>query len=190
MMRSTSHRLLLAACAALLTACSSGESAEAPEGADAGADARVSAVAAALTAGTILDVALTSTISSLNAVAGDAFDGRVVEDVTAPDGTVVIPAGSAVLGTIVEVSPASDTRSEGTLTLAVSSVTVNGTARDLDASIDEVETVHLKRGVEEEDVARVVGGAAAGAVVGRVISDARSARLGSSMALRSAITPK
>jgi uncharacterized membrane protein len=83
---------------------------------------------------------------------------------------VVIPAGSAVLGTIVEVSPASDTRSEGTLTLAVSSVTVNGTARDLDASIDEVETVHLKRGVEKEDVARVVGGAAAGAVVGRVIS--------------------
>jgi hypothetical protein len=114
-------------------------------------------------------VALGEAISSRTARVGDPFVGRVVDDVTTPNGTVVIPAGSAVHGTITEVSPASNSRSEGTLTLAVSSVTLRGTAHDLHASIEGLETVHQERGIEKADVARVAGGAAAGAILGRVI---------------------
>jgi hypothetical protein len=167
-MRSATQRLLLATCLTLIAACSSGESAEAPDGTASGDAVRGSTVAT-LTAGTVVDVALGEVITSRTALAGDPFLGHVVDDVTTRDGTVVIPAGSAVRGTITEVSPASNSRSEGTLTLAVSSVTLNGTTHDLDASIDGLETVHQERGIEKADVARVAGGAAAGAILGRVI---------------------
>lgn len=168
MMRSTSRRFFLASCLTLIAACSSGESAEAPDGTASGDAVRRSTVPA-LATGTVVDVALGDAISSRTATAGDPFVARVVDDVTMRDGTVVIPAGSAVHGTITEVRPASNTRSEGTLTLAVSSVTLSGTAHDLDASIEGLETVHQERGIEKADVARVAGGAAAGAILGRVI---------------------
>ena len=68
-----------------------------------------------------------------------------------------------------EVSPAPNTRSTGTLTLAVTSVTVNGRAYDLNASIDSLDTISKGRGVEGVDAARVGAGAAAGAILGQVI---------------------
>ena len=168
MTRSTTHRFLLATCLTLLAACSPGESAEAPDGETSEGGARRSTVAA-LGSGTLVEAALTDAISSRHGLAGDAFLAQVVEDVRNGDGTVVIPAGSAVHGTITEVSPAANTRSDGTLTLAVSSVTVSGRTYDLDASIDALATVDEERGVEKADVARVAGGAAAGAILGRVI---------------------
>jgi hypothetical protein len=168
MMRSTVHRLLLATSLTFAAACSAGESAEAPDGTASGDAVRRPAVAA-LATGTMVDVALGAAISSRTPLVGDPFVGRGVGDVTTRDGTVVIPAGAAVHGTITDVSPASNTRSEGTLTLAVSSVMLSGRAYDLDASIAGLETVHEERGIEKADVARVVGGTAAGAVLGRVI---------------------
>jgi hypothetical protein len=93
----------------------------------------------------------------------------VAEDVKSPGGWVAIPAGATVHGTITEVSPAQNTRSTGSLTLGVSSVTVAGSRYDIDASIDALETVNEGRGIETVDAARVAGGAAAGAILGRVI---------------------
>ena len=122
-----------------------------------------------LAAGTRIDAALTDTISSRHGRAGNAFTARVVEDVRSSGGSVAIPAGSTVQGTIVEVSPAPNTRSTGTLTLAVTTVTVRGRAYDLDASIDSLDTISKGRGVEGVDAARVGAGAAAGAILGQVI---------------------
>jgi hypothetical protein len=123
-----------------------------------------------LAVGTVIDAALTTTISSRQAKAGDAFTATVVEDVRSTGGSVAIPTGSTVQGTITEVQPAPNSRSTGALTLAVASVTVHGTAYDLDASIDSLETVHKGRGIEGADVARTAGGAAAGAILGQVIA--------------------
>ncbi len=81
----------------------------------------------------------------------------------------MIPSGSAVRGTILEVNPAPNDGSVGTLTLAVSSVTVNGEGYPLDASIDSLMTMHEGRGLERADVIRVAGGAAAGSVIGQAI---------------------
>jgi hypothetical protein len=161
--RSTTHRLLLVTCAALLAGCSTGESADAPP------DGSAAPVSRTLTSGTQLDATLNRAISSNTAVAGDAFDAEVVRDVTTDEGTPVIPAGSTVHGTITAVSPANNTRSTGTLTLAMSSVTVDGMTYPLDASIASLDAVYQERGVEKADVARVAGGAAAGAIIGRVI---------------------
>jgi len=161
-MTSTAQHGLLAVSLVFLAACSKGESAALPA-------SSAPPTSYTLSAGTTVDGAMTDMISSRHGNAGDAFTARVVEDVRSTGGWLAIPAGSMLHGTITEVSPASSTRSTGTLTLAVSSVTVRGTTYDLQASIDSLETVHQGRGVEGADVARVAGGAVAGAILGRVI---------------------
>jgi len=122
-----------------------------------------------LAAGTHFDMAATDTITSRTAKPGDPFTALVVEDVRNAAGRIVIPAGSQVNGTISDVKPAPNPRTAGTLTLAVSSVTIRGTNYPLDASIDSLETVHKGRGVTTGDAAKVGGGAVAGAILGRVI---------------------
>jgi hypothetical protein len=122
-----------------------------------------------LPAGSHFDMAATDTITSRTAKAGDPFTARVVEDVRNAAGKVVIPAGSQVNGTISAVKPAPNPNTPGTLTLAVSSITIRGTNYPLEATIDSLETVHKGRGVTTGDAAKVGAGAAAGAILGRVI---------------------
>jgi len=120
-------------------------------------------------AGTHLDMAVTDTISSRTNHAGDAFSARVVDDVKDAQGHVVIPAGAVIGGTVMAVKPAPNPNEPGTLTLAVSTVTVRGTKYDLDARIDSLETVRHGRGITTGDAAKVGAGAAAGAILGRVV---------------------
>jgi len=122
-----------------------------------------------LPAGTHFDMAAADTITSRTAKPGDPFTARVVEDVRNAAGKIVIPAGSTVSGTISDVKPAPNPRTPGTLTLAVSSVTIRGTNYPLDASIDSLETIHKGRGITTGDAAKVGGGAVAGAILGRVL---------------------
>jgi hypothetical protein len=173
MRRATLHTLLAITSVALLAACSRGESADNPAGSPV-EGRRAAATPAApttytLAAGTLVEAEIADAISSRHAHAGDAFTARVTEDVRSPGDWVAIPAGATVHGTVTEVSAADNTRSAGTLTLAVSSVMVAGSMYDMDASIDALETVNEGRGVESVDAARVAGGAAAGAILGRVI---------------------
>lgn len=120
-------------------------------------------------AGTHLDMAVSDTITSRTNHAGDVFTAKVVDDVKDAQGHVVIPAGSVIGGTVTAVKPAPNPSEPGTLTLAVSSVTIRGTKYDLDARIDSLETVRHGRGVTTGDAAKVGAGAAAGAILGRVV---------------------
>ncbi|MCG6954945.1 MAG: YMGG-like glycine zipper-containing protein [Gemmatimonadetes bacterium] len=166
------HRLLMAIPLILLAGCSKAESAENSGGApgDQPADAAVAAPSShTLSPGTLIDATTTATISSQHGVAGDAFTALVASDVRDAAGTVVIPAGSVMQGSITEVSPAPNDRSAGTLTLAVTGVTVGGRAYGVETSIDSLATINDTRGVEKADVARTAGGAAAGAILGKVI---------------------
>lgn len=119
--------------------------------------------------GTFVDVAVDDTISTRSTKAGAAFTGSIVADVKNAQGQVVIPAGSAVHGTVVEVKPAPNPHTPGSLTLALTSVTVGGTDYPIDARIDSLETVNKGRGVTGADAAKVGAGAAAGAILGRVL---------------------
>jgi len=120
-------------------------------------------------AGTFLDLAVGDTLSSKFTKAGDHFAAAVVEDVKDAQGRVVIPAGSTVHGSVVEVKAAPNASTPGTMTLALSSVTVGGRDYPIEARIDSVETVRQGRGVTGGDAAKVGGGAAAGAILGRVV---------------------
>jgi len=153
-----------------MAACTAGSSTDRPASSGKAADQPVAAPKSfTLAAGTRIDAALNETISSRQGRAGNAFTAHVVQDVPGKSGSVAIPAGSTVQGTIVEVSPAPNTRSTGTLTLAVTTVTVNGRPYDLNASIDSLDTISKGRGVEGVDAARVGAGAAAGAILGQVV---------------------
>jgi outer membrane lipoprotein SlyB len=173
----TTHRILMAIPMVvlpmiLLTGCSKAESADNPGGTPVEQPASTTPAAPSsytLAPGTRIDATTTSTISSQHGVAGDGFTALVVSDVRDSGGTIVIPAGSVMQGSVTEVSPASSDRSAGTLTLAVSTVTVGATPYGVDATIDSLMTVNDTRGVEKADVARTVGGAAAGAILGKVI---------------------
>jgi len=122
-----------------------------------------------LGAGTTMDIAAADTISSRSAKVGDPFSARMVEDIKNAAGKVVIPAGSVVNGKIVDVKPAPNPSTPGTLTLSVSSITVRGTSYPIEASVDSLETIHKGRGVTTGDAAKVGAGAAAGAILGRVL---------------------
>jgi hypothetical protein len=122
-----------------------------------------------LAAGTRLHLGVTDTITSRTAKNGDPFTATVVEDMTDPSGRVMVPAGSTVQGAIVEVKPAPDPYTPGTLRLALTSLTVRGQSYTLDARIDSLETVRQGRGVTAGDAGKVAVGAAAGAVLGRIV---------------------
>lgn len=127
-----------------------------------------------LAAGTRLHLGVSDTITSRSAKAGDAFTATVVEDMTDASGRVTVPAGSTVQGTIVEVKPAPDPYTPGTLRLALNTLTVRGQAYPLDARIDSLETVRQGRGVTAGDAGKVAAGAAAGAILGRIVGGNRT----------------
>src|SRR5260370_4613542 len=118
--------------------------------------------------GTHLDTAGTDTITSRRNHPGDAFTARIVYD--EPGARVAgVPDGAELRGSIVDVKPAPNPRTAGTLTLAVSSITIRGKSYDVQARIDSLETVRQGRGITTGDAAKVGIGAVAGGILGRVI---------------------
>ena len=67
-------------------------------------------------------------------------------------GRVAIPAGAVVYGTVTAVKHATSPSNAGTLTLAVSGVTVRGKSYPIDASIDAIATERQGQGVTGGDV--------------------------------------
>lgn len=123
-----------------------------------------------LKSGTTIDVTTARTITSRSDEAGQTLMTTVDADVKNSAGRVVIPAGSSVALVITEIEPAkTKSAADGSLTLAVASVTVRGTTYPLDAKVTSVDHTLKGRGVTLGEVEKVAAGAAIGAVAGRVI---------------------
>ena len=126
--------------------------------------------ATSLAAGTSLTAATTAEIRSHKNKVGDTVTATIATDVKDRSGRVVIPAGSTValkVTAIKESENKSDTT--GTLTLQPTSVSINGQSYPIAASIKGVDTRLEGRKTNAGDIAKVGGGAAAGAILGRVI---------------------
>ena len=122
-----------------------------------------------LSAGTGIAMTANDSITTRKAKAGDAFSATISADVKTSGGHVVIPAGSAVSGTIVHADPAPNPRSSGRLELSVTSVTIRGKSVAVDATVDSKDSVMQGRGVTGADAGKVGGGAAIGAIAGKLI---------------------
>ena len=114
-------------------------------------------------AGTRLAVALKQALSSKTARPGERFEAVLTEDVTGTDGRVAVPAGATLVGSITHV--VSGSREIGaTPVIALRFdhlVAADGKQIPISGELDE-------RGASERgrDTAKILGGAAAGAVIG------------------------
>ncbi|HEX2251414.1 MAG TPA: hypothetical protein VHH32_13795 [Gemmatimonadales bacterium] len=128
------------------------------------------ATTASLAAGTSLSATTTAEIRSHKNKVGDTVTATIASDIKDRSGRVVIPAGSEValkVTAIKESENKSDTT--GTLTLQPTSVSINGQSHPISARIANVDTRLEGRKTNAGDIAKVGGGAAAGAILGRVL---------------------
>jgi hypothetical protein len=142
----------------------------APKPAAPAAPAPAPAVAPSLAAGTAISATTDAEIRSRKNKVGDEVTATVASDVKDASGRVVIPAGSKVVLKVTAIKP-SDSKSDttGTLTLDAVGVEVNGTELPIVATISGVRTTLQGSGTDANDIAKVAGGTAAGAIVGRVL---------------------
>lgn len=115
-------------------------------------------------AGTRFDVELTSTLASNTTAPGETFRVRVAEDVM-EDGEVAIPAGSEILGEVVEAVSPRKVGGQARLELRFTDLVLpSGATVPIEASF-----VQQGRNETGRDAATIGGGAAAGAILGRVL---------------------
>jgi hypothetical protein len=120
---------------------------------------------ATVPAGTQLSLALTSAISTKSAKVGDNLRARLTSDVMV-EGRVVIPAGSTVTGQVASVVSGSS-KVGGTPSLALRFERIElADGQRLGITGDVVEK---GRSDNLRDTAKIVGGAAAGAIIGKQV---------------------
>jgi len=134
------------------------------------APAPAAPVSLTLAAGTKINAAATDTITSRHNKPGETMTATVSSDITDAKGKVVIPAGSVITFTILELAPAENRgQKDGKLALQATGVKINGVNYALSAHVDSVEHVVKGRGVTGGDAAKVGAGAVVGALAGRII---------------------
>jgi hypothetical protein len=125
-----------------------------------------------LAAGTPIEVAVSTQISSETAHAGDSWTGEVKQAVIVGD-RVVIPAGSTVTG-VVAGSLAAETGNRAMLLLEVRSVNANGKTIAVEAPTDSI----IAGSPRARNIGAVAGGAAAGALIGKAVGGGKGALIG------------
>jgi hypothetical protein len=116
-------------------------------------------------AGTAIEVAFLDGVSSKSSQAGDSFRARVAKDVV-EDGIVVIPAGSVVVGSVVEAVSLKKIGGQAKLALEFNKLELTS-GRSAPISASFAETGKSETG---KDAATIGGATAGGAVLGRMLS--------------------
>ncbi|KPJ98527.1 MAG: hypothetical protein AMS20_16350 [Gemmatimonas sp. SG8_28] len=132
-----------------------------------------------LAAGTVVTLTASDSISTRTHAAGDVVYATASADIVDGQGRVVIPAGARFEGVIAAILEAKNPGDPGTISLAFNRVAFGGKSYSVDATSDSVATERQGRGVTGGDAAKVGVGAAAGAVLGGLITkDTKGAIVG------------
>lgn len=132
-----------------------------------------------LPAGTVFALTAQDSISNRTNVVGDPVRAVSAQDVVDGNGKVVIPAGAEFQGVITAIKEAENPGDAGTLAIAFNQVSFGGKTYAIDAASDSLATERQGRGVTGGDAAKVGVGAAAGAVLGGLITkDTKGAIVG------------
>lgn len=137
-----------------------------------------SSAARTLAVGTEIHAALDDSITSRRDTVGRQISAHVMENVIGPDGRTLIAAGTPVRFTVTRIRPSRSKGSQGRLTLRADGIALNGQLRPVQAQIRPVPRELRGRGVTGSEVAKVGGGAAAGAVIGGVVGKTKGAVIG------------
>lgn len=122
--------------------------------------------------GTEMDVRLTQPLSSETATVEQRFEATTAVDILQDD-RVLIPAGSRVRGVVSSVDSASRTDRRGSMTLAFDQITVNGRNYEMRGTLTEV-----LRADKDNEVAKIGGGGAIGAIIGGILGGVKGAVIG------------
>lgn len=133
----------------------------------------------AIPAGATISATLSSTISTRTHRTGDVFQARVVEEVLAADGMVLVPEGARLEGRVVEARPSDGADEEAVLILAFDRLIMDGATFPLRGTVVGTEMETEARDSGTRSAAKVATGAAAGAVLGQILGrDTRSTVVG------------
>jgi len=124
-------------------------------------------------AGTVLNVRTTSPISTNSAQSNQEFEGSLSKPLMVGD-TVVVPVGAPVHGVIPQAKSAGRISGEGTLTLALSSLTVKGKPYQIATE----PWAQDAKGRGKRSAAMIGGGGAAGALIGGLAGGGKGAAIG------------
>jgi hypothetical protein len=161
-MRPTS--LLLLAAPVALFACTKAGAADDARG------ARADRASTSVPASTTIRATLRDSLHSRINKGGESVRATVATDVTDSKGRVVIAAGTPLTLKIVHLDPASDqTRKDGLIELVATSITLNGAAVPLHATVGPIPHHLQGRGITKDEAGRIAAGTAVGALIGQAI---------------------
>src|SRR5213078_2978603 len=126
-------------------------------------------------AGTVITVRLANAVGSKLSNSGDQFNASVATPVVV-DGKVVVPSGADASGKVVQAVPLGRFKGGAVLKLALDSVTINGGAYD-------VQTSSVSRYLKGKGkrTAAMIGGGAAGALIGGLAGGGKGALIGAAL---------
>lgn len=124
-------------------------------------------------AGIGIPVRINQTLDSGTTQEGATFSGVVSSNVVV-DGDVVIPAGSSVSGTVLEVHEAAHYKGSSSLSVAITSIRRRGERMQISSEPYTLEG----KGRGKNTAAKVGGGAAVGAILGGIFGGGKGAAIG------------
>ena len=137
---------------------------------------RPAPAAAAIPAGTALDVSLITGLSSKDNKTGDVFVGSLNAPVNV-DGRTVIPKGADVTGRVTKAEPSGRLKGSGELWVTVTEVKFGGKTYPVTTS-----TTGQKEGSKAgRDVLFIGGGAGTGAAIGGIAGGGKGAAIGAAI---------
>jgi len=124
-------------------------------------------------AGTTLTVRVGQALSSKTSQSGQTFLATLAQPVSV-GGRTSIPAGATISGTVVSAKSKGKIKGEGELSLALTSVTVNGQTYPIQTGVLDSTT----KGKGKRTAATTGGGAAGGALIGGIAGGGKGAGIG------------
>lgn len=162
--------LLLAPAIFGLGACGSGDASEQAQASEEPAAATEAAEAVpTIPSGTVIPLRLEETISTSSHSAGDQVSATVTEAVRGPDGSVLVPSGSRMLGVVEESARSSGPEDPAVLAFHFETLRVGGADYPVTAVVESAEPRRTEGDSGAETAAKVAIGTAAGALVGQIL---------------------
>ncbi len=120
-------------------------------------------------AGTRLALTSDIEISTEDVLPGDPVIATVSDDVIGADGSVVIPAGSKLLGRVTRSEESTGSDVDPVLEIAFETLSTEWYERPVRAAVVEMEMEASRKDSDARTAAKIGGAAAAGALLGRVL---------------------
>jgi hypothetical protein len=133
---------------------------------------------ATIPAGTVLSVALQSSVASDTSSPEDPVRGTLRRHVTI-DGVQVLPVGTAVLGHVTSAKRSAKVKGRGSVAYRFNQIDLPGD--DGRAVISSGTITHVAAATKKEDAAKIGGGAAGGAIIGGIIGGGDGAAKGAAI---------